>query len=92
MKRLKERDSTLFLMDECGGIEMHCGQNTVSGSEWETTMLCRLVYDQPGDEIPRVTLDDGRNAVVITLGTKGDPLNKKASVVTRCLSKGDIYG
>lgn len=92
VKRLKRRESTLFLMDECGGIEMHCGENTVCGSEWEMTMLCHLVYDQPDDKIPRVTLDDGRTAVVITLGTKGDPLNKKPTVVTRCLSKGDVYG
>lgn len=92
VKRLKVNDPTLFLMDECGGIEMHCGQNTVCGSEWEMTMLCHLVYDQPDDKIPRVSLDDGRQAVVITLGTKGDTLKKKPTVVTRCLSKGDVYG
>lgn len=92
VKRLKVNDPTLFLMEECGGIEMHCGQNTVCGSEWEMTMLCHLVYDQPDDKIPRVSLDDGRQAVVITLGTKGDTLKKKPTVVTRCLSKGDVYG
>jgi hypothetical protein len=92
MKRFKAREPALFLMEECGGIEMHCGNNTVCGSEWETTMLCHLVYDQPENLIPRVTLDDGRNAVVITLGTKGDPLNKNPTVVTRCLAKGDVYG
>ncbi len=92
VKCLKVNDPTLFLMEECGGIEMHCGQNTVCGSEWEKTMLWHLVYDQPDDEIPRVSLDDGRQAVVITLGTKGGILKKKPSVVTRCLSKGDVYG
>ena len=92
-KRFKAREPTLFLMEECGGIEAHCGSNTVCGSQWDTTMLCHLVYDQPDDnKIPRVTLDDGRNAVVITLGTKGDPLNKKPTVVSRCLAKGDVYG
>jgi hypothetical protein len=92
VKRLKAREPALFLMEECGGIEMHCGNNTVCGSEWETTMLCHLIYDQPENLIPRVTLDDGRNAVVITVGAKGDPLNKKPTLVTRCLSKGDVYG
>lgn len=93
MKQLKKSDPALFLMEEHGGIEMHCGQNTVCGSEWAKTMLCHLIYDQPSDVvIPRVTLGDGREAVVITLGTKGDPLNKRPSVVTRCLAKGDTYG
>ncbi len=93
VQRLKARDPTLLLMEESGsgGIEMHCGSKTVCSSEWETTMLCHFV-DQPEDMIPRVKLDDGRNAVVITLGTKGDPLNKKPTVVTRCLAKGDVYG
>jgi hypothetical protein len=92
MKRFKAREPALYLMEECGGIEMHCGINTVCGSEWETTMLCHLVFDQPENLIPRVTLDDGRDAVVITLGTKGNPLNKKPTVVSRCLAKGDVYG
>ena len=92
MKSLKAREPALFLMEEHGGIEMHCGQNTVCGSEWETTMLCTLLYDQPEALIPIVTLDDGRKAVVITMGTKGDPLNKKPTVVTMCLAEGDTYG
>eukprot|EP00984_Skeletonema_dohrnii_P028181 scaffold18075_cov83-Skeletonema_dohrnii-CCMP3373.AAC.3 len=83
VKSFKAREPTLFLMEECGGIEMHCGNNTVCGSEWDMTMVCHLVYEQPENLIPRVTLDDGRHAVVITLGTKGDPLNKKPSVVSR---------
>jgi hypothetical protein len=29
VKRLKAREPALFLMEECGGIEMHCGNNTV---------------------------------------------------------------
>ncbi len=91
VQRLKARDPTLLHMEESGGIEAHCGTNTVCSSEWETTMLCHIAYDQPEGMIPRVTLDDGRNAVVITLGTKGDPLNKKPTVVTRCLAKGDVY-
>ena len=93
MKRLKKQDPSLFLMEEHGGIEMHCGENTICGSEWETTMLCTLIYDQPAEnKIPRVVLDDGREAVVITVGTKGNPMNKKPTVVTRCLAKGDTYG
>ena len=92
VKRFKAREPSLFLMEESGGIEMHCGNNSVCGSQWDTTMLCHLVYDQPDNKIPRVTLDDGRNAVVISIGTKGDPLNKKPTVVTRCLAKGDVYG
>lgn len=33
VKRWKAREPTLFLMEESGGIEAHCGTNTVCSSE-----------------------------------------------------------
>ena len=42
--------------------------------------------------IPRVMLEDGREAVVVTIGTPDSILKTKPTVVQRCLAKGDVYG
>lgn len=42
--------------------------------------------------MPIQRLDDGREAVVVTIGTENTVQQEKASVVTRCLAKGDVYG
>ena len=87
MEGLKKQDKSLYLMEEYGGVEMHCGENTVCVSEWDETMLCTLV-EQPDQKMtPKV----GR-AVVITIGSKGDPLKKKVSTLTRRLSEDHTYG
>ena len=92
MEGLKKQDPSLYLMEEYGGVEMHCGENTVCISEWDETMLCTLV-DQPDQKMtPKVSLDNGREAVVITIGSKGDPLKKKATALTRRLSEDHTYG
>lgn len=89
---LKKQDPSLYLMEEYGGVEMHCGENTVCISEWDETMLCTLV-DQPDQKMtPKVILDNGHEAVVITIGSKGDPLKKKATALTRRLSEDHTYG
>ena len=57
-------------------------------------MLCHFIYDGNEEkDVPVVVLDDGREAVVITLGDgSGIPSRGNASVVTRCLGKGNTYG
>jgi hypothetical protein len=82
-----------------------CGPNHVFQNEWETTMICDLIRDTAAkkvagsrggaandDIIPRVVLEDGREAVVITIGTPESILETKPTVVQRCLAKGDVYG
>lgn len=87
MEGLKKQDPSLYLMEEYGGVEMHCGENTVCISEWDETMLCTLV-EQPDQKMtPKV-----REAVVITIGSKGDPRKKKATGLTRRLSEDHTYG
>mmetsp|Transcript_36972 Transcript_36972/g.66517 ORF Transcript_36972/g.66517 Transcript_36972/m.66517 type:complete len:150 (-) Transcript_36972:161-610(-) len=91
---VKPKIPALYLMDQNSAHTMTCGKNTVCGDEWETTMLCHFIYDDNGEEdVPVAVLDDGREAVVITLGDgSGIPSRGKASVVTRCLGKGGTYG
>ena len=91
MEGLKKQDPSLYLMEEYGGVEMHCGENTVCVSEWDETMLCTLV-DQPDQKMPPKVIDNGHGAVVITIGSKGVPLKKKASTLTRRLSEDHTYG
>jgi hypothetical protein len=108
IKRVKKDIPGLYLWDEVGGGVLVCGPNHVFQNEWETTMICDLIRDTAAkkvaesrgggsgtandDIIPRVVLEDGREAVVITIGTPESILETKHAVVQRCLAKGDVYG
>ena len=65
-------------------------------SEWDTKMVCDLICEDRTSQlkgaIPRVVLDDGREATVVTVGTPAVAHRVNRSVVDRCLSKGDVYG
>lgn len=94
IKRVKKDIPSLYLWDEVGGAVLSCGPHQVHQSEWETTMLWELVCeakDAKDAVIPHVTLDDGRDAIVVTVG-HADVIMKKPSTVQRCLAKGDVYG
>ncbi|KAL3760928.1 hypothetical protein ACHAWU_009607 [Discostella pseudostelligera] len=108
IKRVKKNIPGMYLMDEVGGGVLVCGPNHVFQNEWDTTMICDLILDnsktrassssiasdENGEpkEIPRVVLEDGTEAVVITIGTPESVLQTKPTVVQRCLAKGDVYG
>lgn len=81
IKRVKKDLPALHLWDEVGG-----------GDE---TMLCELITEQ-GDRssggaatILRLALEDGREAVVVTIGTPEAVARPRPTVVQRCLARGD---
>ena len=102
IKRVKKDIPGLYLMEEVGGGVLVCGPNHVFQSEWSTTMICDLIREtkkkisgsitNDDNIIPRVMLEDGREAVVITIGTPESILQTKPPVIQRCLAKGDVYG
>lgn len=96
MNRVKKNIPSLYLMKQVGGASLTCGNHNVHQDEWDTTMVCELVCEDKQKTlkgtIPRVKLDDGREAVVVTIGAPNPTLNVQRSVVDRCLSKGDVYG
>jgi len=97
VKRVKKHLPGLYLWDQVGGVVLNCGPHEVYQSEWDTTMICQLIGEEKektpnGEGIPRVVLEDGREAVVVTLGTHDEITQKKPTVVQRCLAKGDVYG
>lgn len=93
IKRVKSNIPAMYLCDEAGGSVLACGPNQVHQGDWETTMICELVCeDGKGSDIPRVVLKDGREAVIVTIGTPEAILKTKPTVVQRCLAKGDVYG
>mmetsp|Transcript_21752 Transcript_21752/g.45700 ORF Transcript_21752/g.45700 Transcript_21752/m.45700 type:complete len:172 (+) Transcript_21752:152-667(+) len=93
VKRVKSQIPTLYLMQEQGGAVLSCGSKEVHSGEWETTMLCQLIYDQEDDKaISKLKLDDGRDAVLVYVGQKVDSKDQKSTVVQRCLAKGNLYG
>lgn len=90
VKMVKSQIPGLYLWDQVGGQILVCGKAEVMSDDWETTMLCELIKDAgDGDHI---MLEDGREAVLVTIGTPEGVKSTKASVVTRCLAKGDVYG
>mmetsp|Transcript_925 Transcript_925/g.2153 ORF Transcript_925/g.2153 Transcript_925/m.2153 type:complete len:169 (+) Transcript_925:138-644(+) len=89
IKMVKAQIPTLYMWEEVGGLVLTCGTDQVFASEWETTMLCNLISNT--DAVKEV-LSDGREAIVVTIGDAASMKNGKASVVTRCLAKGDVYG
>lgn len=94
IKKVKKDIPSLYLWDEVGGAVLSCGPHQVHQNEWETTMLWELVCERKDAKeatIPHVTLDDGRDAIVVTIG-QADTVLKKPSTVQRCLAKGDVYG
>lgn len=91
IKKVKAQIPTLYMWEEVGGVALTCGANHIFSSEWEETMLCRLIHNTEV-EMPTEVLEDGREAVVVTIGYADGVKKEKASVVTRCLAKGDVYG
>ncbi len=96
VKRVKSKMPGLYLWDEVGGAQLVCGPHIIYQSEWDTAMICELICEEKAKtangEIPRVMLDDGREAVVVTIGTPESIMKTKPTVVQRCLAKGDVYG
>lgn len=91
IKKVKAQIPTLYMWEETGGLALTCGANHIFASEWEDTLLCHLVHNT-NVEVPTETLEDGREAVVVTIGYADEVKKEKASVITRCLAKGDVYG
>ena len=103
IQRVKKDIPGLYLIDEVGAGVLVCGPNHVFQSDWKTTMICDLIRDtkkkvssrittNDDNSIPRVMLEDGREAVVITIGTPESIPQTKPTVIQRCLAKGDVYG
>mmetsp|Transcript_9497 Transcript_9497/g.21437 ORF Transcript_9497/g.21437 Transcript_9497/m.21437 type:complete len:173 (+) Transcript_9497:151-669(+) len=96
VKRVKKDIPALYLWDEVGGATLVCGPHQICQSEWDTTMVCELICEEKAkvanEEIPTVMLEDGREAVVVTIGTAETILKTKPTVVQRCLAKGNAYG
>lgn len=96
VKRVKKHMPGLYLWDEVGGAVLNCGPHHITQDVWDTTMVCELICEEraksANGEIPKVVLDDGREAVVVTVGTPDTILKTKPTVTHRCLSKGDVYG
>lgn len=91
IKRVKAQIPTLYMWEEVGGLALTCGANHVFSCEWQDTMLCQLVCNTEV-ETPVEVLEDGREAVVVTIGYEDAVRKEKASVITRCMAKGDVYG
>ncbi|KAL7465264.1 hypothetical protein ACHAXS_005588 [Conticribra weissflogii] len=93
VNRVKSQIPTLYLMQEQGGAVLSCGSKEVHSGEWETTMVCQLIYGQEDERaISKVKADDGRDAILIHVGQKVDAKDQKPTVVQRCLAKGNLYG
>jgi len=81
-------------------IKLASGPNQYYQNDWSTKMICDLIHERKGlggravgVAIPRIVLEDGREAVVVTIGTPEAVLNTRpSSVIQRCLAKGDVYG
>mmetsp|Transcript_34676 Transcript_34676/g.73882 ORF Transcript_34676/g.73882 Transcript_34676/m.73882 type:complete len:172 (+) Transcript_34676:218-733(+) len=95
IKKVKKDIPSLYLWDEVGGAVLSCGPHQFFQSEWESTMIWELICEEKAKTnngtIPTVQLDDGRVAVVVTIGTP-DTIAARPSTVQRCLAKGNIYG
>ncbi|KAL3789944.1 hypothetical protein ACHAW5_006562 [Stephanodiscus triporus] len=96
--RVRRNIPAMYMCDEEGGNVLVCGQNLVHQDEWKTTMICDLIRGKmalphdAGNVIPRVALEDGREAVVVTIGSPDAFPKTRPTVVQRCLAKGDVYG
>ena len=92
---IKGKLPALYLMEEQGAASMSCGSNEVCRTEWDTTMLFHLIFDQDeksDKEVEQVLLEDGRLAFVINIGGEIKKHKDKPTIVTRCLKKHDTYG
>lgn len=93
IQRVKKNEPGLYLWDEIGGEVLTCGPHLVYQSEWESTMIWELISEESSGSIPRVMLEDGREAIVVTIGAQDTTsAGAKATVVQRCLAKGETYG
>ena len=94
VQRVKKYNPALYLCDEAGSNVLVCGQNQIYQNDWSTKMICDLIHERKGlggravgVAIPRIVLEDGREAVVVTIGTPEAVLNTRPSVIYRCLKK-----
>mmetsp|Transcript_3628 Transcript_3628/g.6815 ORF Transcript_3628/g.6815 Transcript_3628/m.6815 type:complete len:174 (-) Transcript_3628:134-655(-) len=96
IKKIKKDIPALYLWDEVGGALLACGPHQFFQSEWDTTMIWELICEERAKSangvIPHVKLDDGRDAIVVTIGTPDAVMKSQPTVVQRCLAKGDVYG
>ena len=70
IERSRKNISCLYLGNEVGGGVLMCRPHQVFQSEWKTTMICNLICEKLGHVgIPRIILQDGREAAVVTIGT-----------------------
>ena len=90
IKKVKKDLPALYLSDQIGGSVLTCGRQHVPKSEWDTTMLWELICeDKAGSDVPRVKLEDGREAVVVTIGTEQKFVKPKPTQIHRILAKGN---
>ena len=95
IERSRKNISSLYLGNEVGGTVLMCGPHQVFQSEWETTMICDLICEKLGTNvgIPRIILQDGREAVVVTIGTPELIPNVEPELKKHCSSfDGNVYG
>ena len=96
VQRVKKHEPTLYLWDEEGGQFLSCGPNQFSKSEWNKKMVWELIDDSENldKRSPRVTLDDGREAYVVTIGREAKPLGDELEISAsrKILAKGSTYG
>jgi len=95
IERSRKNISSLYLGNEVGGTVLMCGPHQVFQSEWETTMICDLICEKLGPNvgIPRIILQDGREAVVVTIGTPELIPNVEPELKKHSSSfDGNVYG
>ncbi|KAL9185724.1 hypothetical protein ACHAXT_003501 [Thalassiosira profunda] len=90
IKRVKKDLPALYLADESGGALLTCGHQHIPKTEWDTTMLWELIDEEKAGTVPRVKLDDGREAVIVTIGNEdAGRVKEKPSTIHRILMKGN---
>ena len=93
IERSRKNISCLYLGNEVGGGVLMCGPHQVFQSEWETTMICDLICENTNVGIPRIILQDGREAVVVTIGTPETITNIEPALKSHSSSfDGNVYG
>ena len=89
IQRVKKDLPALYLTDETGGGILTCGQQKFPKSEWDTTMLWELICEEKAGSIPWVKLDDGREAVIVTIGNEQKVMTPRPTTVHRILARGN---
>ena len=91
---MKKNIPGLYLWDEEGGAVLACGSTKIFQEDWDTAMICDLISQgrTKGEEVPRIMLEDGREAVVVTIGTQEKIRKTAPTLVQMCLAQGNVYG